>query len=653
LHAVILEGLQTESAREMTKIATRPMLLSAALCMASTAALPASPPGDRSAPIASAPRADARVLRALASDGDSFRILLGVRDGTPSTPARLLHPDPSAEPARRRVRLEAQMRLADEMPAEELRVRRFYGSFSILSATVTRAALLTLANRPDVDWITLDGKKRLLDAESSNAQSLIHSDQANALGASGAGQAIAILDTGVDYTVTAMGGGGFPNAKVIGGTDTADNDDDPMDCDGHGTSVASVAASSSGVAPAAKIVAVKVFASKDTSNATCEDTADDSDILAGVDWAVAHREQFGIVALNLSLGGGFEDALDHGYCDADVPSYAAAFGAAHEAGIAVAVASGNDGTSNTLSAPACVSTAISVGAVYSQNAASQSWLDGSGGVQCTDAPAVPDQIVCFSNSSTNLSILAPGAFWVVAGKGVGATTFAGTSAASPAAAGAVALLRQIHPGMSPAAIEGLLRDTGTPITDPRNSVVTPRLDALAAVSLDPSFFVSLPPSEAPISIPDGSGSATASIDVLGLPGGVSSLEAVVEIDHPDPQQLKLTLHGPDGTSVVLRDQTGQHEHPINAVYGKTDLPLEPLDAFTGHPRSGTWSLVVEDRSADTPPHSGRIVNFALVLPGEAASTRDFGGKPDHSHHTRVVRSRRAAAGATAASAQQP
>ncbi len=113
----------------------------------------------------------------------------------------------------------------------------------------------------------------------------------------------------------------------------------------------------------------------------------------------------------------------------------------------------------------------------------------------------------------------------------------------------------------------------------------------------------------------------------------------------------MTLRGPDGTSVVLRDQTGQHEHPINAIYGKTDLPLESLDAFTGRPRSGTWTLVVEDRTADTLPHSGRIVNFALALPGEAGSPRDFGGLPDHSHHTRVVRSRRGASGATAAAAE--
>ena len=56
---------------------------------------------------------------------------------------------------------------------------------------------------------------------------MIHSDQANSLGITGAGQAIAVIDTGVDYTIAELGGGSFPNAKVIGGTDITDMDSDP------------------------------------------------------------------------------------------------------------------------------------------------------------------------------------------------------------------------------------------------------------------------------------------------------------------------------------------------------------------------------------------------------------------------------------------
>jgi subtilisin family serine protease len=587
-----------------------------ALCLGPTLSRPAG--GQEQISAAAAPRADARLLRALNSGAERVRVIFAVKDGTPSARALRLSPDPAGEPARRFLRLEAQKRIADELPREEFEVRHFYGSFSLLSGTVTRAAALALANRPDIDWITVDGKKRALEPTAQAAQVLIHSDQVNASGITGDGQTIAVIDTGVDYTVSALGGGGFPNAKVIGGRDTADNDDDPLDCEGHGTSVAAVAAGPSGVAPNAKIVAIKAFPSKTPTSSECDDAADDSDILAGVDWVIDHRTALGIGVINMSLGGAFEDVLDHGYCDADLPSYTTAFDSAVAMGITVVVASGNDGSSNTLAAPACVSSAVSVGGVYPQTASSRSWLDDEGGIQCTDAPTAPDQIICFSNSSTALSLLAPGDAWLVAAKGQGLNVFSGTSAASPAVAGAVALLREAQPGLAPASLAGILRSTGKPITDPRNGVTTPRVDTLAAVTLPANrFFPFL--GTAP-TIPDGSGSASASVTISGFTGGVSGLEVSVEIEHPDPQQLRLTLTGPDGTQVILHDQTGQHEHPINAIYGKLDLPAQSLGIFQGRAPNGVWTLTVEDKVHDTPSLHGRIRMFAVRLqPGQAGA----------------------------------
>jgi subtilisin family serine protease len=589
------------------------LVLFLALCLLPTLCRPAAAQEEISA--AAAPRADARVLRALNSGAESVRVIFAVKDGTPSARALRLSPDPAGEPARRLVRLEAQKRIADELPVEEFQVRHFYGSFSLLSGTVTRAAALALANRPDIDWITIDGTKKALEPSAQAAQVLIHSDQVNAQGITGVGQTVAMIDTGVDYNVAALGGAAFPNAKVIGGTDTADNDNDPLDCEGHGTSVAAIAAGPTGVAPDAKIVAIKVFRSKDATSSSCDVSADDSDILAGIDWAIANRAAMGIGVINISLGGAFEDTLDHGYCDADLPSYASAFDSAVAMGIVVVVAAGNDGTSNTLAAPACVSSAVSVGGVYPQVASSRSWLDDSGGIQCTDAPTAPDQIICFSNSSSALSLLAPGDAWLVAKKGQGLNVFSGTSAASPAVAGAVALLRQAQPGLAPANLIGILRSTGTPITDPRNGITTPRLDTLAAVSLQADrFFPFL--GTAP-SIPDGSGAASASVTISGFTGGVSGLEVSVEIDHPDPQQLRLTLKGPDGTKVILHHRTGQHEHPINAIYGKLDLPAQSLGAFQGRAPNGVWTLTVEDMVQDTPSLLGRIRTFAIRLqPGQ-------------------------------------
>src|SRR6185436_13560865 len=83
----------------------------------------------------------------------------------------------------------------------------------------------------------------------------------------GAGQTVAVIDTGIDYNRAELGGGFGSNFKVIGGYDFYNNDSDPMDLSGHGTSVASVIAAKPytvggttyrGVAPDAKLVALRV-----------------------------------------------------------------------------------------------------------------------------------------------------------------------------------------------------------------------------------------------------------------------------------------------------------------------------------------------------------------------------------------------------------
>jgi len=58
----------------------------------------------------------------------------------------------------------------------------------------------------------------------------------------GAGVKIAVIDTGIDYTHPALGGGFGPGFKVKGGFDFVDNDADPMDTFGHGTNVSGVIA---------------------------------------------------------------------------------------------------------------------------------------------------------------------------------------------------------------------------------------------------------------------------------------------------------------------------------------------------------------------------------------------------------------------------
>jgi subtilisin family serine protease len=546
-----------------------------------------------------APRADASVRAALERGDRELDVIVGVRDGVAYGKAAASRRD-GREPERRRKRLAAQDRLSREIGADRMQVRRRYENFPALAARVTRDAILALARRPDVNWITLDRTRRPYPSSPQSAQTLIHSSEVNALGFDGSGRSIAVIDTGVDYTIPDLGGAPFPNAKVVGGVDLGDGDADPMDCEGHGTSVASVAAGSEGVAPGARIVAVKIV-----HTGTCE-RAQDSDILAAINWAVTNRDAFDIGVINLSFGGIPTDGQNHGYCDDSLPQYVTAVEAANAVGMVFVASAGNEGLDNAIAEPACLSMALSVGAVYPDSYSSVAWQGGAGGTLCTDAPVAPDTVVCFSNSAPDLSLLAPGAFWEVPTLGGSVGQFHGTSAAAPAVSGTAALLQQARPGIGAAEIGSLLRATGHAVSDPKSGVVTPRIDALAAVRANSESFAAF--DGTPVAIPDGSGSAAATATISGFTGTLASVQAVVEIDHADPRQLTVVLTGPDGTHIRLHDRSGSAERPINGVYGKTLAAAQSLGAFQGKDANGTWTLTVTDAVAQV---SGRIRNFAV------------------------------------------
>ena len=81
------------------------------------------------------------------------------------------------------------------------------------------------------------------------------------------------------------------------------------------------------------------------------------------------------------------------------------------------------------------------------------------------------------------------AVWSTVRKGgLANPNFGGTSASAPAAAGAIAVVRQARPDLTAFGVLGLLRMTGVPVTDSRNGIITPRVDTLAAVQLATNRF---------------------------------------------------------------------------------------------------------------------------------------------------------------------
>jgi len=244
--------------------------------------------------------------------------------------------------------------------------------------------------------------------------------------------------------------------KVIDGRDFWNSDCDPMDDNSHGTHVAGIIASTDntykGVAPDAKLLAVKVCG----SGITCSYAS----VIAGVDWcnSLKSSNTYNIVATTMSLG-------EHGQYNSETcPKTGVyqilndAINTAHNLGIAVTVASGNEYHSNGISHPACSPNAISVGST-------------------TKSDVISD----FTNTGNLLDVLAPGSSIYSTVLHGGYESHSGTSMATPHVAGAVALLKQFSPLASPNTIKNALKSTGIPITDSDNGLSFPRIDILAAM----------------------------------------------------------------------------------------------------------------------------------------------------------------------------
>ncbi|MBC7091716.1 MAG: S8 family serine peptidase, partial [Nitrososphaeria archaeon] len=160
----------------------------------------------------------------------------------------------------------------------------------------------------------------------------------------GKGVKVAVLDTGVNYSIPALGGGFGLDYKVVGGYDFVDNDPDPMDLDGHGTSVATIIAGRnenfSGVAPDAMILAYRVI--------TSEGQTTTSKIIKALEKAV----EDGASVVNLSFGGSSLQA-----------SLGIALKNMVESNVVVVAAAGNSGPkSKSIEFPSSLNYVICVGA---------------------------------------------------------------------------------------------------------------------------------------------------------------------------------------------------------------------------------------------------------------------------------------------------
>ena len=235
---------------------------------------------------------------------------------------------------------------------------------------------------------------------------------------------VAVIDTGVDFQhpdLNVAGGVNCYNWLPFTATCKTGGDDDHY----HGTHVAGTIGALDngigvvGVAPGARIWAVKVLSSSGSGYS--------SQIVAGIDWVAANAAT--IEVANMSLGGsGFSQA-----------EYDAIQGAVN-AGVAFAVAAGNDDADANNYSPGGFDNVLSVSALADFNG-----LPG-GGAASTCRTDQDDTLADFSNWGPEIDIAAPGVcilstYPLEQGE---YGTISGTSMASPHAAGALALLASMN-----------------------------------------------------------------------------------------------------------------------------------------------------------------------------------------------------------------
>ena len=252
-----------------------------------------------------------------------------------------------------------------------------------------------------------------------------------------ADEVAAVIDTGIDANHLDLDQG-----KVIAFANCTSGtcvDATPIDDNGHGTHVSATIAGDGdaradrlykGVAPGAALVGVKVL--------NASGSGSDANVVNGIQWVVDHKDQYGIEAINLSLGSSG--------CSNGTDATSVAVNNAAAAGIVVAVAAGNDGPGTcTVGSPGAAADAITVGAMSDQDS-TQAYFSSRG--KTADGRIKPD-------------VSAPGVNITSAKAGTtnAYVNYSGTSMATPFVAGVALLMRDVNPALTPQDVKNDIMST--------------------------------------------------------------------------------------------------------------------------------------------------------------------------------------------------
>ena len=574
-----------------------------------------------------APQPDGLIEKAR-RDG-AVRVIVGLRAGF-QTDGDLS----SAAQNRRRAEIKrAQDDLLADLPGYNVaRVKRF-DFIPFLALEADAAALEKIKASPAVVSIQED---RLVKPSLTESVPVVGATGGMANGFSGSGQAVAILDTGVDKNHSYFAGGkvvseacystttgtnpDFDSSQSLcpGGVQESTAPDSGLNCDTsqigvcwHGTHVAGIAAGREptlghfGVAKDASIIAIQVFSrfnnpSNCGGGAPCV-SAYSSDIIKGLERVYALRATFNVASVNMSFGeGNFS-----GYCDGEDAAMKAAIDNLRAAGIASIVASGNNGFTNAINFPACISTAVSVGS------------SNDGGNTTTQ-----DTVNNFSNSAGILNLYAPGFLITSAAPNNQLRSEGGTSMAAPHVAGAWAILKQQNPSATVSQILTALTTTGRIITDQRAATGnrrTPRIrvDAashqLAGTNCARTPITTNQYIDAALSAGDCALEAGVNRDLYAFSGTagtpVTILMTSTEFD------TFLYLLDPNGRIIAFDDNGGGGTNARIPASGSLILPL-----------TGSYTILATKSGSFLAPVSPQNGNYQITMLGPSAAGVTIGGR---------------------------
>jgi subtilisin family serine protease len=383
---------------------------------------------------------------------------------------------------------------------------------NLINCYATAEVIEQLAQMPGIARIDYDQERQLIelsDAQTPLAEAdaldynpntawnvdLVNAPQVWEQGFTGQDIIVAVLDTGVNANHQDLAGRmwthpNYPNH----GYNFVNNSYDTSDNQSHGTHCAGTVAgngtagTTTGMAPGATIMALKVLG--DTGSGT----------EAGVWAAIQFSADYGAHIMSLSLG------WQHSW-NPDRSAWRTAMANAMEAGVIAAVAAGNEGGWGGAPPPANIRTPGDCPAPWSHP--DQIAVGGNSAVVTVGSTTQSDAISSFSskgpvtwqniapfndyayNPGTGLIIpdlVAPGSdiLSLVHNNNSGYTVKSGTSMATPAVAGVMALMLSKNPALTPEQISQILEESAIPMsTSKSNTFGSGRLDALAAIEATP------------------------------------------------------------------------------------------------------------------------------------------------------------------------